>query len=386
MNILTLPTELQEEILRYLTWDQHFIAALVSPVWASLLTRDVFRRKRYVYDKIDPMPPIRGRVRNWGLRRYLPNDPGPPWQSNSRAGGYLSLHGLLWTESLVVSLVKQRDGRVKRRLYLAVDPGAYQRRPVDLSVLKHAHDGRWGVRSYFEITDSPLLETDTIYFWGDKAARDTSSAASSFLNASNLSGMKIGDSFASATEDDAMFSQDLSPDDEELLFSTDSRGFKVTEGMRKLPKGAPIVHVRYPVRVRTLNPDRNKHAKGEKKATRDIFVQGRAEFEGNTKTPKDRNLSFPPGMFLASIDSTPPERKYPGEGSDCVGDLLKMIPQYLGEVVMRRDLSITECWAVFDSEPAYQYQEVRDPYDYRDPRKNIVLDLTVLSRERKKKS
>ncbi|KAK6532696.1 hypothetical protein TWF281_006874 [Arthrobotrys megalospora] len=49
VHILSLPIEIQTEILRHIPWEDHYPAALVSPLWEAILTRRDFSSKRY-YD------------------------------------------------------------------------------------------------------------------------------------------------------------------------------------------------------------------------------------------------------------------------------------------------------------------------------------------------
>ncbi|KAF3902857.1 hypothetical protein AA313_de0207607 [Arthrobotrys entomopaga] len=366
MNILKLPTELQHEILKHLNWDDHFIVSLVCPRWAIILQDETFRRKRYLYDKIDPVAPDhRGRIKFWGLRRYLPNDPGPPWRSNIRDGGYLSLHGLLWTESLILSLRKDTAGLVKTRVLLAADVKGYQRVPAaaagmgGISVLKHAHDGRWGVRSYFDITGSPLLKSDAIYFWGGEALSEK--------DVEGLAGLSLADT-------DSDTDSEVSP----RMLPIPVRKFDVPERLRKMPNGSPTVRFRNPVRVRVLNSGKKSQKKAEKKK------ENNDRSSMNNYQCHDRNVSIPPGLFEASTDVPPLTKKYDGSNGDGVGNIIDMVGGYLKEKIMK-DASALECWAVFDSVPRYQYEEPRYLFGYRDPRKDIVLDVTVLRSERKRR-
>ncbi|KAK6505799.1 hypothetical protein TWF481_007690 [Arthrobotrys musiformis] len=53
MNILSLPVELQSEILSHLPWHDHFLASTVCTLWNSILQRHSFRTKRH-YDHTVP--------------------------------------------------------------------------------------------------------------------------------------------------------------------------------------------------------------------------------------------------------------------------------------------------------------------------------------------
>ncbi|KAK6533723.1 hypothetical protein TWF694_002654 [Orbilia ellipsospora] len=365
MNILKLPTELQHEILKHLDWDDHFIASLVCPRWGTILQDETFRRKRYLYDRIDPeAPDHRGYIKFWGLRRYLPNDPGPPWRSKVREGGYLSLHGLLWTERLIISIRKDTAGAVTSRLLLAADAKGYQKVPAGgISVLKHAHDGRWGVHNYFDITESPLLKSDTIYFWGGEA-----------LSESDVEGL------AKLSLADTDSESDIEVLPPMLPFMV--KKFNIPERLRKLPNGLPVVRFRNPVRVRTLSSGKTPNKKAEKKKE-----EAHDRSPSNYKN-QDKNVSVPAGMFDASIYSAPVSKKYVGSNGDAIGNIINITGEYLKEQLLKNP-STMECWAVFDSVPRYQYEEPRFLFGYRDPRKDIVLDVTVLRSEpqkRKKRS
>ncbi|KAK6519819.1 hypothetical protein TWF506_000113 [Arthrobotrys conoides] len=357
MHILQLPVELQQEILFSLAWHEHFIASQVCQQWASIFTSEKFRRKRYVYDKIQPNIPLPGSPTNWGFQRYLPQDEGPPWRS--RSGGELSLHGLLWSDTLIMVL-KREGGEVKARLLVMADAIGYLTEPRGLGLLKQFHEKRYGKRSLYDITDSPLLDHDTIFFWGEPVVKVSSSRGedegtkrfikqvsfSPVPNASHISG-KDGKNERSSGGESAAIRPIIS---------------------KKLPKDPPVVIFRGPARVHQLKPE----------------VQARY-----MKTPRDpkslpsyEHRRWTVNDFEETYEIGTEPLHYSGSNGDSIRDFLETIKRFLINHLFEDDTSTLSCWCIFDTEHKYLFLYDQQPgagsLSHRDPRRNIWVPTTIL--------
>ncbi|KAK6528573.1 hypothetical protein TWF281_009812 [Arthrobotrys megalospora] len=158
MGILSLPVELQQQILHNLAWHEHFLVATVCPLWASILQTTPFRQERYFE------------------------------RSNFWAIGSTEfdsvLHGLLATD--VLALEVHRDGACNTLLRIRSDNANYTQQDVGSNDARSAvlagpmYSDWWTVavgelaatpgpkpkktrtRVIIDITNSPLLHSDSL--------------------------------------------------------------------------------------------------------------------------------------------------------------------------------------------------------------------------------
>ncbi|KAK6335795.1 hypothetical protein TWF730_003172 [Orbilia blumenaviensis] len=183
-TILSLPMEIQEEILSHLIWYDHFSASMVCPEWATLLQQPRFRQKRYCIETwseqeceedFDTIP------QDMGFRRYHPDETLP---KNLEIGpGGLGMHGLLGTGTMVLSVRETGETRVylairhSREAWKGKDRGDYvgplmkpyeEMFPFDVGVrrCRWKKDKHKAEISFHEITGSPLLATDPQFYFG----------------------------------------------------------------------------------------------------------------------------------------------------------------------------------------------------------------------------
>ncbi|KAF3935057.1 hypothetical protein ABW20_dc0107525 [Dactylellina cionopaga] len=369
INIVSLPIELQEEILSNLGWEEHFVAAMVCSQWASILQTERFRRQHYIYDVTNPRRPPKGSpIRHWGLKRYMPDDYGPPWRA--RSGGHLTLHGLLGSETLMLGMWRYK-GQVRSKTLLAIDAVGYVCQPASLGMLRRFYEKRHGIRSLYDITDSPLLSSEMIYFAGDQIS--TSTPPSPFLN--HPKSKKPEDS------EDESFSSSARRGGERESQKEGGEGngksafwfddtFVITPELKIIPDAPPFIRFRNPVRIREFK-DNKRGGKAN-------------DGESSSNTPGTKAKS--PHIvndFDQTIQVAPSTALYLGERGDSVKELLEFVQQHLAREFFKPDASVIECWAVFDSEPRYLFKQEHDPCESCDPRKNIFLDVTILRKKKK---
>ncbi|KAK6532693.1 hypothetical protein TWF281_006871 [Arthrobotrys megalospora] len=196
-TILSLPMEIHEEILGHLLWYDHFAVSMVCPEWATILQLPKFREKRYCIetwtetkspdlDDIDledfeDLAENMAMPDNMDFHRYHPDDTSA--KDLDLGPGGLGMHGLLGTGTMILSVRETGEARV----YLAVrqmkdtwkgkDRGDYagpmmrpyeEMLPFDVGVRRC----RWKNYkhkveiSFHEITGSPLLATDSQFYFG----------------------------------------------------------------------------------------------------------------------------------------------------------------------------------------------------------------------------
>ncbi|KAK6358710.1 hypothetical protein TWF730_008033 [Orbilia blumenaviensis] len=329
MHILRLPVELQHDILFHLSWHEHFIASQVCQRWASILKMERFRRKRYVYDKIEADKSREGYPPRWYFQRYLPHETGPPWR-NAHVGGELSLHGLLWSEVLIMFLRREK-GEVKIRLLITADAVGYITEPSGLGLLKQLHEKRYGPRSIYDITNSPLLDHDKLFFWGKKPGFGPDASESESADSSAM-GVGVPPPFIS----------------------------------KKLPKDPPVVLFRSPARAHVLKREK----------------QGR--YTGTAGDPKSLPLSEQKDWTLddfwedQEIGAEP--LHYPGSNGDSTRVFLNRIGKYLTDHLFEDEDSTLAVWCIFDSEQKYlcRPDHQSNTLSHRDPRRNIWVPTTIL--------
>ncbi|KAF3141882.1 hypothetical protein TWF594_005938 [Orbilia oligospora] len=359
MHILQLPVELQQEILFNLAWHEHFIASQVCQKWASIFTSEKFRRKRYVYDKIQPNVPLPGFPTNWGFQRYLPQDEGPPWRS--RSGGELSLHGLLWSDTLIMFLSREK-GEVKARLLVTADAIGYLTEPRGLGLLKQFHEKRYGRRSLYDITESPLLDHDKIFFWGEPTTKIPDPEG---YEDGGKKGFVKQVGFVSPAPNDSHASEKNGKDG-------GSSG-EVSDGARpaiskKLPKDPPVVIFRGPARVHQLKPG----------------IQPRyMNNPGDSKSlPSSAHRRWTVNDFEETSEIGTEPLHYSGSNGDSIRDFLETIRKFLTRDLFVDESSTLACWCIFDTEHRYLYsydqQSGAGSLSHRDPRRNIWVPTTIL--------
>ncbi|KAF3183685.1 hypothetical protein TWF225_006156 [Orbilia oligospora] len=177
MSILSLPVEIQTEILLNIRWPDHFTASKVCPLWASILRAKEFRERRYytkndfryyhklpIYDSLTP---------------YLPRASEP--------GGYVYSDDIIPCQNVLLQycvLVAQfRPGR-ESTVFLRVLPRCNSNATELQNLLQWPHDHRDLITKYalkdmanyhrsisslitydlIDITNSPLLSWDTTIF------------------------------------------------------------------------------------------------------------------------------------------------------------------------------------------------------------------------------
>ncbi|RVD86008.1 uncharacterized protein DFL_004304 [Arthrobotrys flagrans] len=354
MHILQLPVELQQEILFNLAWHEHFIASQVCQTWASIFTSEKFRRKRYVYDKINPNVPLPGSPTNWGFQRYLPQDEGPPWRS--RTGGELSLHGLLWSEVLIMVLRREK-GEVKVRLLVTADAIGYLTEPKGLGLLKQFHEKRYGRRSFYDITDSPLLDYDKLYFWGKRAAKIPSSTNTESTKKGSLV-KRVG--FLNSITN-ALHSSDKKEDKEFSEKESDGITPVISE---KLPTDPPVVLFRGPARIHRLKKE--KHAR---------YIR---DFKS---LPSSEHGYWTTNDFEEDYGIGAEPLHYSGSNGDNIREFLDTIKKHLTKHLFECESSNLACWCIFDAEHKYLYtydQQLGNSLSHRDPRRNIWVRTAIL--------
>ncbi|EPS39263.1 hypothetical protein H072_6955 [Dactylellina haptotyla CBS 200.50] len=170
MDIFRLPNELHEHILHHLPWHDHFLAASVCPLWATILQREPFRRKRHYdelrdawyYNSYETVHPL---VFNREAPKHVDDDGKEP---------NLSLHALLDRSALEVRV---KRGRAPKVIMKIPNPGQSERRQRSRSGSSKSGDEHLpsippdfeGVEQEFEIckyniSQSPLLQSDTVIF------------------------------------------------------------------------------------------------------------------------------------------------------------------------------------------------------------------------------
>ncbi|KAK6519319.1 hypothetical protein TWF281_003154 [Arthrobotrys megalospora] len=359
MSILRLPVELQQEILFNLAWHEHFIAAQVCQKWASIFKTERFRRKRYVYDKIEPNVPRRGSPTNWGFQRYLPHDEGPPWRS--RSGGELSLHGLMWSETLIMVLRRERGGDIKTTLLVTADAIGYLSEPRGLGLLKQFHEKRYGRRSLYDITNSPLLDSDKLYFWGKRVPKLAPIPESPLPSAEKGQGTKKVGFLESITN--VLHISEADSEGE----SGESSGKELDEVpviSKKVPIDPPVVLFRGPVRVQQL--------KKEKQAR---YIQAPG---GVSNLPSYECLHWAMVDFEETHDIGAEPIHYSGSNGDSIREFINTIKDHLIKHLFEGENSTLACWCIFDSEHRYLYDQQSGTYSHRDPRRNVWVPMTVL--------
>ncbi|KAF3307721.1 hypothetical protein TWF173_002408 [Orbilia oligospora] len=176
-TIAALPTELHEQILHHIPWHDHFLAASVLPVWASLLQTTPFRQKRH-YDDLrnlwhfTPSSCVSG---------FIFNQTAPKRRGLKDVASKLHLHALLDRGALEVSM--ERNGMPKIVMNIPKPEQTWSdqlpqkkngegnkedSRPGEDSNSLHSDfsssdDPELSVTSY-NITSSPLLLSDTVVY------------------------------------------------------------------------------------------------------------------------------------------------------------------------------------------------------------------------------
>ncbi|KAF3920106.1 hypothetical protein AA313_de0201470 [Arthrobotrys entomopaga] len=158
MNILHLPTELQEQILHYLPWHDHFLAASVCPLWQSLLERDSFRRKRHYDDLRDSWcHESFASTHGFVFNRQFPHRP----DLSAEYGHTLTpcLHALLDRSALQLKLSRKADKPPKITMEI---PKPDQFDETDRQNPKNLERDLEFTK--YNISNSPLLHSDTVVF------------------------------------------------------------------------------------------------------------------------------------------------------------------------------------------------------------------------------
>ncbi|KAK6502004.1 hypothetical protein TWF481_009823 [Arthrobotrys musiformis] len=362
MHILQLPAELQAEVLFNLAWYEHFVAAQVCQKWASILTAKKFQRKRHVYDKIEPDVP-HGSPTNWRFQRYLPHDEGPPW--GLRSGGELSLHGLLWSETLIMFLRREK-GEVKVRLLVTADATGYLNQPKGLGVLKQFHEKRYGVRSLYDITDSPLLDSDKIYFWGERTEPASDPQTQSTKKRLSIKRPSFLNSIMRppATSDDS---------EDENKKKSKKEPEKIIPISKRLPTGNPIVRCKPPASIYQLNSRRLAQYRaltGDRKG----FPLREYPYWTTNDFEKIKGEDLPVG-----------QKYYPGSTGDSLKEFLSTVGKRLKKRLFEEERSTLGCWCVFDIEHRYitTYDQHSINIPLRDPRSDILIHTTILGSSEK---
>ncbi|KAK6348651.1 hypothetical protein TWF718_006439 [Orbilia javanica] len=347
MHILQLPVELHQEILFNLAWHEHFIASQVCQRWAFILASEKFRRKRYVYDKIrSEKPPPMYQI-DWGFQRYLPQDEGPPWRS--RKGGELSLHGLLWSETLIIVL-KREKGDIKSRLLITTDAIAYLDEPKGLGLLKQFHEKRYGRRSLYDITDSPLLDSDKIYFWGKGKAKTQESVGPFSVK---------GVGYPGSTADGPHISHDQSENEE--------------SGPQSVPKKTPA----YPPVV-LFNGPAHTRAYQLKAKKREQYMNNPMDLRG---LPTSERGSWTIDDFEHNqYEHGAAPLYYPGSNGDSIREFTNGVKEHLVSRLFEGKPSNLGFWGVFDIDHRHLHPSGYGPkaLSQHDPRRVILVATTVL--------
>ncbi|RVD84718.1 uncharacterized protein DFL_006446 [Arthrobotrys flagrans] len=184
MTICSLPMEIQEEILSHLLWYEHFAASMVCPEWATLLQLPRFRQKRYcieTWTESESEEDSETIAQEMGFHRYHPDETVPKDLDDRTAE--LGMHGLLGTGTMVLSVRETGDARVylairrvkeswkgkNRGEYVGPMMGPYEEMfPFDVGLrrCRWKRDKQKVEISFHEITGSPLLATDTQFYYG----------------------------------------------------------------------------------------------------------------------------------------------------------------------------------------------------------------------------
>ncbi|KAK6334533.1 hypothetical protein TWF730_003747 [Orbilia blumenaviensis] len=182
-KLLELPIELHAEILQYLDWSEHFATAAACPIWASVLQTDTFRRKRYCVDfwKDSKGGDVNATVRD----NFTPNvfAHSLVQRERSEAGyggkplyvpGWRRGHGLHQLLGNKAVLAVKQSGETRLLIGKAnqtLQPGMRNSNDgdrEDIRRLKSAYLKLWGRFSCYDLTDSPLLESDSQFFPDDE--------------------------------------------------------------------------------------------------------------------------------------------------------------------------------------------------------------------------
>ncbi|KAK6523755.1 hypothetical protein TWF281_001727 [Arthrobotrys megalospora] len=173
-TLAALPTELHEQILHYLPWHDHFLAASALPLWSSLLQTTPFRQKRH-YDDLrnfwhfTPSSCISNLIfnRNCPKRRDLKD-----------VVSKLHLHALLDRCALEISMDRNGQPQMVMNIPKGEQPWPEDHLQSSKDVKEEGGKGKTGsihsdfssaedhelsVTSY-DITSSPLLLSDTVVY------------------------------------------------------------------------------------------------------------------------------------------------------------------------------------------------------------------------------
>ncbi|KAF3183689.1 hypothetical protein TWF225_006158 [Orbilia oligospora] len=184
MTIRSLPMEIQEKILGHLLWYDHFAASMVCPEWAALLQLPKFRRKRYCIETWTELEDERSFLRlnsEMEFQRYHPGETGP-----KDSDGFLidlGMHGLLSTGTMVLSIRETGEARIYLAIrqfkeswkgkakgeYVGPMTVPYEKMATADIAPKRSRTSRDTQKielSFHDITDSPLLATDTQFYYG----------------------------------------------------------------------------------------------------------------------------------------------------------------------------------------------------------------------------
>ncbi|KAK6505809.1 hypothetical protein TWF481_007700 [Arthrobotrys musiformis] len=186
MTVRSLPMEIQEKILSHLLWYDHFAASMVCPEWATLLQLPRFRQKRYcieTWSEAEPEENSEPIGQEMAFHRYHPDETTE--KDLSLLTVELGIHGLLATGTMVLSVRGTGDAKV----YLAIrrpkeswkgkDKGEYvgpmmgpyeEMFPFDVGLrrCRWKRDKQKVEISFHDITGSPLLATDTQFYYGSQ--------------------------------------------------------------------------------------------------------------------------------------------------------------------------------------------------------------------------
>ncbi|KAK6528572.1 hypothetical protein TWF281_009811 [Arthrobotrys megalospora] len=163
MAILTLPTEIQEHILDFLPWHDHYLAASVCPLWLSILRTERFRRRRYYGGSTGPGPCTAATIYDILTNDLLFNADVPQSRPNpidnrspdSRDRSILGCNGLLGYGTLRLTFHRSEEQNIldaKTEISMIV---YYLSRHGDYFALEEPA---------FDITQSPLLDSDILNF------------------------------------------------------------------------------------------------------------------------------------------------------------------------------------------------------------------------------